>query len=91
MTQRMQVVIGMRVRLRKAHPCGGDEWAVTRTGADVGLECAKCGRRVMLEREEFERRVRQVVDAGPLATHVSSADDNRTLPDVVPKPDKAGE
>ena len=64
---------------------------MTRTGADVGLECAKCGRRVMLEREEFERRVRQVVDVEPVAPRVSSADDNGTLPDVVPKPDKAGE
>ena len=67
MTQPMQVVVGMRVRLRKAHPCGGDEWTITRAGADVGMACAKCGRRVLLEREEFERRVKQVVDEGPEA------------------------
>ncbi len=54
------VVVGMRVRMRKPHPCGGDEWTVTRTGADVGLQCLGCGRRVMLEREEFERRVKEV-------------------------------
>jgi hypothetical protein len=52
----------MRVRLRKRHPCGGDEWTVVRTGADIGLLCASCGRRVMLDREEFERRVKQVVE-----------------------------
>jgi hypothetical protein len=61
MSERIPVVVGMRVQLRKLHPCGGDEWTVTRTGADVGIACARCGRRVMLEREEFERRVRQVV------------------------------
>ena len=61
MAERMTVVVGMRVQLRKMHPCGGDEWMVTRTGADVGMVCARCGRRVMLEREEFERRVRLVV------------------------------
>ena len=61
MAERMSVVVGMRVQLRKMHPCGGDEWVVTRTGADVGLQCVRCQRRVMLEREEFERRVRQVV------------------------------
>jgi hypothetical protein len=65
MTQPIAIVVGMRVRLRKPHPCGGDEWTITRTGADVGLVCARCGRRVMLEREEFERRVRQIV-ASPL-------------------------
>jgi len=91
MTQRMQVVIGMRVRLRKTHPCGGDEWTVTRTGADVGLVCARCGRRVMLEREEFERRVKQVMDTGPDVLRVPPADDNGPLPDAVPTPDKARE
>lgn len=43
-------------RLRKAHPCGGRAWRVTRIGADIGLECLTCGRRVMLTRDEFERR-----------------------------------
>lgn len=65
MKQAMIVVVGMRVRLRKKHPCGSDEWTVTRTGADIGMVCAGCGRRVMLEREDFERRVRQVVTVPP--------------------------
>ena len=62
MSQPISIVIGMRVRLRKSHPCGSDEWYVTRTGADVGIACKGCGRRIMLEREEFERRVRQVLN-----------------------------
>ncbi len=63
MTRPIVVTVGMRVRLRKLHPCGSDTWAITRTGADIGLACAGCGRRVMLEREEFERRVREVLQA----------------------------
>jgi hypothetical protein len=51
---------GDRVTLRKPHPCGGSEWTVMRVGADIGLQCATCGRRVMLEREEFERRVKRL-------------------------------
>lgn len=70
MTQRIPAVVGMRVRLRKLHPCGGDEWGVTRTGADIGLVCLKCGRRVMLDREEFERRVKQIVEI-PIAPRPS--------------------
>jgi hypothetical protein len=62
MTQRIPVIVGMGVRLRKPHACGGDTWTVTRTGADVGLLCASCGRRIMLEREEFERRVKQILE-----------------------------
>jgi len=45
------------VRLRKPHPCGGTEWTVVRVGADIGLKCATCGRRVLLTRREFERRL----------------------------------
>jgi hypothetical protein len=53
--------VGDRLRLRKPHPCGGDTWRLTRTGADMGLECLTCGRRVMLDREEFNRRVKERV------------------------------
>ncbi len=60
MSNRIEISIGMRVRLRKLHPCGSDTWTITRIGADVGIVCTGCGRRVMLEREEFERRVRSI-------------------------------
>jgi len=48
-----------RLRLRKQHPCGSFEWIVTRLGADIGLECAGCGRRVMLTRRELTRRLKK--------------------------------
>ena len=54
------VRVGDIARMRKQHPCGGFEWEVTRIGADIGMKCLKCGRRVMLPREEFERRVKTV-------------------------------
>jgi len=49
------------VRLRKQHPCGGYEWRVVRLGADIGLKCTTCGRRVLLPRSEFERRLKAVI------------------------------
>lgn len=49
------------VRLRKPHPCGGYEWRVVRLGADIGLKCLTCGRRVLLPRGEFERRLKVIV------------------------------
>lgn len=52
------------VRLRKPHPCGGSEWVVTRVGADIGIRCLTCGRRVMLPRSHFEKRVKEIVDSG---------------------------
>ena len=49
------------LRLRKPHPCGGYEWRVVRLGADIGLVCLTCGRRVMLTRREVEKRTKTIV------------------------------
>jgi hypothetical protein len=53
----LEIAMGDRVSLRKAHPCGSRDWEVVRLGADIGLVCAGCGRRVLLERRELERRI----------------------------------
>ncbi len=49
------------VRLRKPHPCGSSDWLVVRLGADIGLKCLGCQRRVLLPRSEFERRVKSFI------------------------------
>jgi hypothetical protein len=54
-----------RLRLRKPHPCGSYEWTVTRLGADIGLECTVCKRRVMLTRRELARRVKALLPRAP--------------------------
>ena len=58
---KMEVKVGDVVHMKKKHPCGGDEWLVVRVGADVGIKCITCGRRVLLERGTFERRVREII------------------------------
>ena len=57
----LEIRVGDVFRLRKPHPCGGYEWRVYRTGADIGVACQTCGRRVMLPRSTFERRVKALV------------------------------
>ena len=61
--------IGDRVRLRKLHPCGGQTWDVTRIGADIGIRCTTCGRRIMLPRAKLEKQVKSVerLDSNPEA------------------------
>lgn len=56
------------LRLRKPHPCGSFDWKVVRMGADIGLECTRCQRRVMLTRRELARRLKAVVQRGSDAT-----------------------
>ena len=46
------------LRLRKPHPCGSFEWIVFRLGADIGIQCRGCGRRVMLTRRELTKRLK---------------------------------
>jgi hypothetical protein len=53
--------MGDVLRLRKAHPCGSFEWEVVRLGADIGLRCLTCGRRVLLERSVLEKRLKAFV------------------------------
>ena len=54
-----QFALGDHIAMKKPHACGGNEWIVTRTGADVKLRCVQCGRVVMLDRGEFLRRARK--------------------------------
>jgi hypothetical protein len=56
--------MGDVVRLRKPHPCGGFDWEVTRLGADIGLRCTTCRRRVLLERAVVARRMKSFVSRG---------------------------
>jgi hypothetical protein len=53
------------VRLRKPHPCGSFDWTVVRLGADIGLRCHGCGRRVLLPRRELQKRVKLFLKRGP--------------------------
>ena len=47
------------LRLKKPHPCGSYQWRVIRLGADIGLKCLECNRRVLLERGVLNRRIRE--------------------------------
>jgi len=49
------------LRMRKSHPCGSFDWRVIRLGADIGLECLKCGRHILLTRRELSRRLKLIV------------------------------
>lgn len=57
-----EIVPGQVYRMRRRHPCGSFEWRVFRIGADIGIECLTCKRRVMLERRLFESRAKALVD-----------------------------
>ena len=57
----LELRLGDELRLKRTHPCGNDRWSVERLGADIGIRCTKCGRRVMVARPYLERRVKQLI------------------------------
>ena len=60
----MDLELDQTVWLKKPHPCGSFEWQIVRLGADIGLKCAGCGRRVLIERATVERRMRKAPPKG---------------------------
>jgi hypothetical protein len=56
--------LGDVVQMRKPHPCGGDRWRVVRLGAEIGIRCLTCDRKVLLPRSTFERRIKKFLERG---------------------------
>lgn len=64
-TMPLEVFMDDIVQLRKPHPCGSDQWRVVRLGADIGLRCLGCDRKVLLPRSVLARRLKRFVSRGP--------------------------
>ena len=65
----VEIHIGDIIQTKKKHPCGSDRWMITRIGADVKIKCEGCGRVVMLERGEFEKKYKKTVALASEAEH----------------------
>ena len=59
--------IGDRAFDCAAHPCGSRRGGSTRLGADIGLVCAGCGHRILMDRLDVERRFIDYRGAGTRA------------------------
>ena len=53
--------IGTKVVMKKQHPCGGNEWEITRIGADIKIKCLNCGRTILIPRIEFNKKVKKII------------------------------
>lgn len=64
MNERLNYEVGDIVKLKKAHPCGSQEWEILRVGADFRLKCMGCGRQIMTARKLVEKNTRGLRKAG---------------------------
>ena len=53
--------LGSIVTMKKEHPCGTNEWEITRIGADIKIKCQGCGNIIMLSRYKFEKSVKSII------------------------------
>lgn len=58
----MKYALGSIVVMKKPHPCGENKWEITRLGVDIKLRCTACSRTIMMDRLEFEKKLKKVVE-----------------------------
>lgn len=58
----MKYQLNSVVIMKKPHACGTNLWTVIRTGVDIKIKCNLCGRTIMMDRIEFEKKLKKVVD-----------------------------
>ena len=54
----MDLQVGDRIKMKKQHPCGNNDWELLRVGMDIRLRCMGCGHQLMLPRKTVEKSFR---------------------------------
>lgn len=53
--------LGSIVIMKKPHACKTNLWEIVRCGVDVKIKCTNCGRMIMMDRIEFDKKLKKVV------------------------------
>ena len=61
MNNKLNYELGTKVVMKKQHPCGSNEWEITRLGADIKIKCLNCNRTVLIPRIEFNKKVKKII------------------------------
>lgn len=57
----MDVRISDKLIMKKPHPCGCNEFVVTRVGMDFKIRCLKCNHEVMVPRKNVEKNIKRII------------------------------
>lgn len=49
------------VEMKKPHACQTNKWQITRMGVDVKIKCINCNREIMMDRLEFDKKLKKVI------------------------------
>ena len=50
-----------KVIMKKSHACQSNLWQIIRTGVDIKLKCLNCNREIMLNRLDFEKKLKKEI------------------------------
>ena len=53
--------LGDIVEMKKPHACQTNKWQITRMGVDIKIKCINCNREIMMDRLEFEKKLKKVI------------------------------
>ena len=53
--------LGDIVEMKKPHACGTNRWEITRMGVDIKIKCINCNREIMMDRLEFEKKLKKII------------------------------
>ena len=57
----MDIKVGDTLEMKKPHPCGCNQFTVTRIGADFKIVCKGCGHEVYLPRTKVEKSIKKII------------------------------
>ena len=57
----MDVKVNDKLIMKKPHPCGNNEFLVTRLGMDFKIKCTKCDDEVMVGRKQVEKNIKKII------------------------------
>ncbi len=57
----LKLELGQIIETKKNHPCGSNTFTLWRIGMDIGIECTKCKRRVMVPRSKIEKNIKKII------------------------------
>lgn len=58
----MKYKVNDLVIMKKDHACGTNLWMITRTGVDIKIKCVNCNQEIMMDRLEFEKKLRRIIN-----------------------------
>ena len=53
--------LGDIVEMKKPHACQTNKWQITRMGVDIKIKCINCNREIMMDRLEFDKKLRKII------------------------------